>query len=231
MSALAEPLGYETKFIFPGEALAPARVIVAAACRPELPFGSSHVETIYFDGRGLESLEEKLASDYHKAKIRLRWYDSAGTVWLEVKRRVGTRREKFRTPLPIDGRELSRRGLEHPDLVRVPELLSAHGENAAADLIAVVHLTYRRERFVAAGSSLRISIDSAIRALEIAPWTERIPGRSQHRPGAGTPFLVEIKGESRDLPPELRALAVLGGRRGSFSKYSFCLLDEFDPGR
>jgi hypothetical protein len=52
-----------------------------------------------------------------------------------------------------------------------------------------------------------------------------VPGVRRVAAGGRSPYLVEIKGGSRDLPPALAALAALGGRRESFSKYSFCLLD------
>jgi hypothetical protein len=224
---------HEVKFVFTGDTLAVARAILHSACRREEPHAASLVETIYFDGSGLASLEEKLSSDYRKVKIRLRWYDRSPAVWLEVKRRVGSRREKLRLPvgpMPVgtgsfDGRELSRTSLDTPHLDRVPALLAAAGEAPPASLQPVLHLSYRRERFVEPASGHRISLDSEITALRIA---DRAAGNSavRHFPGhRRSPFLVEVKGASRDLPHGLAALAALGGRRESFSKYSFCLLD------
>ena len=122
-----EALDHEVKFVFPGAVLAAARAILLGACRREEPHAASLVETIYFDGPGLESLAEKLGSDYRKSKIRLRWYDRSPAVWLEVKRRVGGRREKLRLPVaavPVDGRELSRRSLDSPALAQIPALLA-----------------------------------------------------------------------------------------------------------
>ena len=64
---------HEVKFVFPGATVEVARTILRAVCRREEPHAASLVETIYFDGPGLESLAEKLGSDYRKSKIRLRW--------------------------------------------------------------------------------------------------------------------------------------------------------------
>ena len=223
-----QALDHEVKFVFPGATLAVARAILSGACRREEPHAASLVETIYFDTLQLEALEEKLGSDYRKTKIRLRWYDHSPAVWLEVKRRVGSRREKLRLPvaaMAIDGRELSRRSLDSPALTRIPALLADAREAVPAGLRPAVHLTYRRERFVEPGSGLRIALDSEITALRIADWASAASG-IRHLPGnLRSPFLVELKGGNRDLPPTLAGLAALGGRRESFSKYSFCLLD------
>lgn len=220
-----QALDHEVKFVFPGATLAAARSILLGACRREEPHAASLVETIYFDNPGLDALEEKLGSDYRKTKIRLRWYDHSPAVWLEVKRRVGSRREKLRTPVPVDGRELSLRSLDSPALGAVPALLANAGEAAPPGLRPAVHLTYRRERFVEPASGLRISLDADIRALRIAGWAAAAPGIRRLPGNLRSPFLVELKGGQRDLPPALATLAALGGRRESFSKYSFCLLD------
>jgi len=220
-----QALDHEVKFVFPGAALAAARAILRGACRREEPHAASLVETIYFDGPGLESLAEKLGSDYCKTKIRLRWYDQSPPVWLEVKRRVGSRREKLRTSAPLDGRELSRRSLASPGLTQVPALLAGAREAPPAGLRPALHLAYRRERFVEPASGLRISLDRDIAALSIADWAAAAPGIRHRQQNLRSPFVVELKGAGRDLPPALAALASLGGRRESFSKYSFCLVD------
>lgn len=224
-AAETDTLDHEVKFVFPGAAVEAARAILRAACRSEAPHAASRVETIYFDGPHLDSLAEKLGSDYRKSKLRLRWYDGGAAVWLEVKRRVGSRREKLRTAVPLDGRELSRRSLDAPALAQVPALLAAIGEIPPPGLAPAVHLAYRRERFVEPASGLRISLDTDIAPLRIAAWTAAAGGVRRGAAGLRSPFLVELKGGSRDLPAPLAALAALGGRRESFSKYSFCLLD------
>ncbi len=220
-----DALDHEVKFVFPGATVEVARTILRAACLGEVPHAASLVETIYFDSPGLASLAEKLGSDYRKSKVRLRWYDGGAAVWLEVKRRLGSRREKLRIPVALDGRELSRCSFDAPELARIPALLADAGEAAPAVLRPAVHLTYRRERFVEPASGARISLDSKISPLRIADWVASAPGIRRVGGNLRSPYLVELKGESRELPPALAALAALGGRRESFSKYSFCLLD------
>lgn len=223
-----QALDHEVKFVFHGATVEVARAILRAACLREEPHAASRVETIYFDGPGLESLAEKLGSDYRKEKIRLRWYDRSAAVWLEVKRRVGSRRAKLRIQVEtglLDGRELSQHSLASPALARVPALLAAAGEASPPGLAPAVHLAYRRERFVEPASGLRLSLDSEIAPVRLAFRAQTLAEARRVEAGGRSPFLVELKGGSRDLPPALAALASLGGRRESFSKYSYCLLD------
>lgn len=219
-----EHLDHEVKFVFPARAATAAHAFLRAHCLPELPHADSLVESIYFDGPKLESLSEKLASDYYKTKIRLRWYDGLEPVWLEVKRRLGSRREKLRRPVPIDGRELSRRRLASPLLDRVNEELASAGLPPPAGLRPALHLTYRRARFHEPSSGLRLALDREIEAREVASWALAFADVRSHLAPRPSPALVEVKGASRDLPPALAGLATLGGRRESFSKYSYCLL-------
>ena len=230
----AEPvqaLDHEVKFVFPGAMFAVARTILHGVCRREEPHAESLVETIYFDGPGLESLEEKLGSDYLQdqdppALVRpLAGGLARGQAPGRQPAREAAAARGPLAPIPLDGRELSRRSLDSPALAGVPALLAGAGEAAPAGLRPAVHLTYRRERFVEPASGLRIALDSEITALRIADWAAAAPGIRRLPGNLRSPFLVELKGGSRDLPPALAALAALGGRRESFSKYSFCLVD------
>ena len=79
-SPAVESLDHEVKFVLAAHSAGPARALLAGLFRPESPHARSRIGTIYFDDRALSSAEEKLASDYRKTKIRLRWYDGAGPV-------------------------------------------------------------------------------------------------------------------------------------------------------
>jgi hypothetical protein len=214
-----ETLDHEVKFRLPASAAAPARTLLIGLCRVEAPHARSRVGTIYLDDRALSSAGEKLASDYRKTKFRLRWYDGGGGVHLEVKRRHGSRREKLRLPIATDGAALEAGGLAAAARSPWREALRAAGVEAPGDLAPALRLVYDRERFVDPASGARLSLDTAIAALEIAPW-------AGVEPAAGVPLdavVVESKGSERSLPPALAALHALGARRGSFSKYAACL--------
>lgn len=210
-------LGHELKYVLPA-ALAPtARLLIAAFARPERPFSAGLVESIYFDDDRGTSQAEKRASDYRKRKVRLRWYDRQGPVFLETKERIGTRRAKRRLRLELDGTALSAGGLAHPALARIDRFAPELGEPLDPCLRPVLHLRYRRERWVAPGGE-RLCLDWRIEAVAAAPELG-LPRREV--PLAEAVF--EQKDRRRELPVGLVALADLGARRRSFSKFVNCL--------
>ena len=80
LEAAVESLDHEVKLRLSAAAAAPARALLAGLCRPEAPHSRNRIGTVYFDDRDLGSLAEKLASDYRKTKLRLRWYDGRGAM-------------------------------------------------------------------------------------------------------------------------------------------------------
>ena len=222
-----ETLDHEVKFLLAARAAGPARALLAGVCRCDPEHARSRIGTIYFDSLALDSAHEKWASDYRKTKIRLRWYDGAGKAHLEVKRRVGSRREKLRFETDVDGSSLEAGGLRAAAGAGVAERLAELGLRAPADLAPALRLVYERERFVDPVDSRRLSLDTSIAAVERAPWCAAAgPPRT---PGSVLDVaLVECKGGSRELPASIAALAHFGARRASFSKYTACLTDALD---
>jgi len=208
----------EAKYLLPTAAQPPVFAFLAASCRPEARFPAGRVESIYFDTDGLAAYQDKRASQLHKTKIRLRWYDGRGPVFAEVMRRRGERRDKLRALLDLDGEELSRLGLAAPRLAEVPALLAACGQPVPAELRPVFRGRFHRRRWVEPASGVRVALDTAIAAVEVA----------SHLGGGATAgplpcAVVEIKGAVSGLPAPLRPLLALGCRRASFSKYAACL--------
>ena len=215
-----ESLDHEVKFRLPAWAAAPARALLAGLCRSEAPHARSRVGTIYFDDRALSSAAEKTSSDYRKTKLRVRWYDGRGAAFLEVKSRIGSRREKRRLPLAIDGAELEAGGLAAAARASWRAALTSSGIDLPADFSPVLRLVYDRERFVDPAGGARLSLDTGVAPVEIAPWADTGSLAGVKLDVA----IVECKGVGRELPPALAALDALGARRGSFSKYAACLL-------
>lgn len=215
-----ESLDHEVKYVLPAASAPAARALLAGLCRPETPHASGLVETVYFDDARLSSLEEKRASDYFKTKVRLRWYDGAGSVWLEIKRRIGGRRDKSRLPTGLDGAELAARSLAGLAGIDLAGWAARSGATLPPGLAPAVRLRYRRDRFIEPGSGLRLSLDREIRAVE-----RRAPAPTAGARALGV-ALVELKGQGRELPGALAALAALGARRASFSKYLACFASD-----
>jgi VTC domain len=211
----------ETKYLLSRAQTEAARAILRARYPADRPHAGGTVESLYFDTPTLAAHDEKRASDFRKAKLRLRWYDGSGSVWAEVKQRVGGRRTKHRIVVAIDGERLSRFGLGCPELERLPDELAAlapFSELLPLRLSPIAHLRYRRDRFAEPGGA-RISIDSAIETVAVDLGRAR-PARLGPWPW----IVIEIKGARREPSAGLGSLAALGARRWSFSKYGLCLM-------
>jgi hypothetical protein len=205
-------LVHEIKYRLPAAAAAAARVLLSGVCRPERPHAEGVVHTVYLDTPEHRSREEKLASEYLKTKVRVRWYEGSPGAWIEVKRRIGSRRAKRRALLPFPAAALGAAPLASPRLAAT-ELALRLGEPLELRLRPVLHLRYRRARFELPAFGARLALDTEIRALARA-------GRCEPAPRALDVAIVEVKGGSRELPAPLAPLAALGAVRASFSKYA-----------
>jgi hypothetical protein len=191
-------------------------------CLPEQPAPHGIVSSIYYDTSDLALLAEKDNSDYLKTKVRVRWYSDPsgrlppGRAFLEIKRRVGNRREKHRIDTECDGGWLSSASLDDPAVVTLPERLRPAGL-MFPPLLPVLTVRYERYRFVEPASGVRVSVDTAIGAAGVSRRVSRRPPL-----GCLTTTVLEIKGLSTGLPDTLRPLAGMGVRKGSFSKYLAC---------
>lgn len=197
-----------------------ARRWLQTTCVPDRQYADASVWTIYYDTAGFLSLDEKLNSDYLKTKVRLRWYGTPegipqGSVFIEAKLRVGTRRDKVRVRLDVPAEHLAGKALTDPLLQTVPRLLLDHGIVLGPGWVPMLALRYRRSRFVDSASGTRINFDRDINAVAV-----------NHRylfacnTGPLPLALVETKGLVDGLPPRLHPLVRLGARKTTFSKYS-----------
>jgi hypothetical protein len=211
----------ELKFVLPLPRAGIALQLLTALCQPDASYPAAIVSTIYYDTPDLRLLFEKLDSDYLKTKVRLRWYRSlegaegAATAFLEVKSRVGSLRDKARTVVPLAPAWLERADLDDPALVRVVADATTLGVELPGPLLPALLVRYRRYRFVEPVSGTRVSLDYDIEA----PRGRRGLFRSGS-PAFLQDAVIEVKGESADLPRALRPLAHLGMRRAAFSKYA-----------
>lgn len=198
------------------------------ACRPDPAFPESTVFTIYYDTPALDCLAEKRNSDYLKRKIRLRWYRVGDQVtdpaFLEVKSRIGSRREKRRVPMPFRSAWPTCGSLDIPSLRRVLGFLRPAGLAAADDYRPVLLVRYRRRRFIEPHTGSRVSLDSDIHA----PAVSRAVGLAPN-PLPLPMTVFEFKGRRDHLPESLRVLTTLGYRKASFSKYAACYDHALTP--
>jgi hypothetical protein len=209
----------ELKFTLPGSRVALARRMLEASCRPDQEYPTAYVWTIYYDTPHLASLREKINSEYLKLKIRLRWYAEieqppSGPAFIEVKRRVGARRDKVRVRAPYAAEELATWDLQDGRLRSLPLLLRAQGIKLQDLWYPVLLIRYRRDRFVEPISRARVNLDSGIAGVAVNPSFV-----STSDPSSLGLAILEVKGRHQELPSALRALLLLGARKRSISKF------------
>jgi hypothetical protein len=214
-----EHLERELKFVVPVTRADIMRRWIHMVCRPDEQFPEADVWTVYYDTPACRSLDEKLNSDYLKTKVRARWYTTPretgeGHAFVEVKLRVGSRRDKVRVALPMPAGVLAGRDLTDPVFQQIPRLLAAKGLVLGASWQPMLMLRYRRVRFTEPISGTRVNFDRDIAAVRV---NHRYLFASHYGP---LPLaVVEIKGFVDTLPARLQPLLRLGARKQSFCKY------------
>jgi hypothetical protein len=211
----------ELKFVFPAARGVLARSLVETVCKADAEHPAGTLSTVYFDTPNLQLLGEKVDSDYLKTKVRLRWYspigghDDLAPAFLEIKSRIGDRRQKVRVKTPLTAATLRDLAFDRVEFDDVLELARPLGIRLPARLLPVLLVRYDRYRFVEPMSSSRISIDMNIGAP-----------RGYHRlvrdaaPVVLQHAVLEVKGAGAELPRVLHPLIRVGARRGSSSKYA-----------
>lgn len=221
---LVDDLERELKFVLTSSRAELAWRWLATACQPDGQFPDADIWTVYYDTPDFDALDEKLNSDYLKMKVRLRWYappgeSGAGAVFIEVKRRVGSRREKIRVKIDKPAETLTGRRLDDPIFASFPALLAPRGVILSSAWRPMLALRYRRRRFLEPMSHTRISVDTEIQCAGV---NERyLFARSQ---GPLSVAVIEVKGFADALPPRLAPLLAFGARKQSMSKYAAVLL-------
>jgi len=215
-------LEHELKYVVPATVTGALLAWVPAVCLRDAVHPPAAVHTVYYDTPGLALLGEKIASDYLKAKVRVRWYaDLRGApgpaVYAELKARIGNRRVKTRVALPVDGAAAAGRPLHDRAWVDWLRPLAESSGFLPAPLAPVLALRYVRHRFVDPRTSSRLTVDEAIAVDRVNPL--RLHGRSNARLPVA---VVEYKGRHVDLPRHLAALLRFEARRSAFSKYLAC---------
>lgn len=205
--------------------LEPVTALLGARCLPDGEYPMGTVNSIYFDTMRLRSYLEKANGDHLKMKVRLRWYgrdeELGETVpaFLEIKRRIGSAREKTRLAL---------------DVPRSLLLDTPFSEGAFADVLAthsaaideplfigwspVIQISYERLRYVDKPSGSRVSVDWNIRAPRFDD--ARLLGAAPVELGD---LVCEFKNPGGTPPPWSGEMLHLGLRLGSFSKYGECM--------
>jgi len=214
---------HETKFVFPNNR---AHVIISWLKKRTVAdplFAVGTVSSVYYDTRDWVYLNEKINSDYLKTKLRLRWYSDGDTgklfapVFLEVKLKTGSAREKIRFKIDRDSSELTAIMLNDPALLLLPKLAEKKGVYLQKTLYPTFQLNYQRYRFIDPMSGSRLCVDYNIHVSRVNPVMI-----NRRNPVNLKDAVFELKEKTGELPDWLHQLTLLGCRRDAFSKYSNC---------
>ena len=192
-------------------------------CRRDVEYPSDYINSVYYDTPNLTLLDQKVDSEFHKNKLRLRWYGMPSDIsskvpaYLEIKQKKGVQRVKTRkefevpTNLLMPGKESLRQ------LAVFAKHVGDLGWTPAGALFPMIVIRYFRHRFTEPVSGARISLDSGIRYTRVNgiffPETE--PRTLRHG-------VLEIKSTTGEIPPGLMTLKSRVNTRDSFSKYEEC---------
>ena len=188
---------------------------------PEHP--GDYINSVYFDTATLRLLDQKVDSEYHKNKVRLRWYglpdadDPDVTAYLEIKQKQGVQRRKNRRSFDIPA-QLIQPGREvFGELDFLTRHVAELGWTPPDALFPMIVIRYHRHRFTDPVTGARISLDTDIRYTRVNPvfFPDKEPRTLRHS-------VLEIKNPSGEFPASLMALRSRVNTRDSFSKYEEC---------
>ena len=229
---------HEVKFVLDNGVAPAVTHWLSGRCLAEPRYPAGLISSIYYDSCDWQFLREKINSDYLKTKVRLRWYGQIDTqelgneTFLEVKRRIGGRRVKWRTRSQFSGEFLSKVRLEDRGLGDVREMLLAGGVVVPEQLYPTMRITYKRMRFIEPVTRLQVNLDYDIRVsatnprmlppatvgcLRQAVLETKGPATVEARMGG-----VKPKRRTGVLPDVLHFLGAMGCQKSSFSKYLHC---------
>jgi hypothetical protein len=223
-SARKDGLETELKYVFPVMRTPTVVRLLESHCRPDPEFPYGVVSGIYYDSADWDFVGEKFNSDYLKTKVRVRWYEETGSIgpdgdrsFLELKRRIGSTRNKLRVPTPYTGAELAAMDLGDRRLLQLPLTLLGIGAQIGKPLFPAFIVRYERRRYIDRSSQARVAVDSAISSPKVNRQMIAAPTLC-----ALEWSVLEVKGTAGEFPVALRDVFKLGLRREAFSKYMEC---------
>ena len=200
--------------------------LLRQVCRLDNHFPSEQINSLYFDTAGLDQHERSTSGDYTKDKVRLRWYGEGEkltgpqTVFIELKSRQGFAGTKQRLKLSVPAENLALDNLGRgiiPENI-LTDTLARFGYFPPERLQPIIKISYWRYRFSEMTTGQRVSLDGHIRSTMVMPgWGNG--EKEMELPGA----VIEIKGETLELPGALRRARLLYTDWTRFSKYSACI--------
>ncbi len=216
----------ERKFFVLPRNIGFAYALLRQFCRLDEKYPAEQVNSLYFDTDDLEQYNKSASGEYHKDKVRIRWYhtlaDYRGEVpiFLELKSRDGFTSYKQRQELLAPVRQLETPGLADGiiPMTRLIDIISGFGYHLEMPLRPVIVISYWRYRFTEILTGMRVTLDSNIRSTIVKRPLGY--GEKELKLAGG---VIEVKGQKLELPVTLRRMKLLDLDWSRFSKYSSCL--------
>ena len=220
------PERFERKYYIAPREAGFAYGLLRQICLPAREYPSEQINSLYFDTADLDQHERSSSGDYYKDKVRLRWYGEDNKlsgmqpIFVELKSRRGFAGTKQRLRLQVPAESLALANLGKGIIPRtvLMDTLAMFGYFPPEMLLPIIKISYWRYRFSEIMTEQRVSLDCHIHSTIIIPG----PGNGEKElelPGA----VIEIKGESMELPEALRRTRILDTDWTRFSKYSACI--------
>jgi hypothetical protein len=231
---VANPPRFERKFYLPSSKIPFARHLLVHCCRRDRQYPEGIVNSVYYDTSDLEFFCDSVDGNYIRNKVRIRWYDGPQQkcetthVYMELKSKNGYAGSKQRKMHLVPSGHLNNGGMQNGliDYTTLRQGLAQFDYFPKKCLQPVILISYNRLRFEDILTGSRVSLDWNIRSILVSPQLNRQEGSLLMRGG-----VIEIKGQSTDIPPALQSIRHLGTDWSRYSKYAACMESQLDtPG-
>ncbi len=225
---------FERKFFVPSSKIPFARHILTHCCARDRQYPEGVVNSVYYDTSELEFFCDSDDGNYVRNKVRIRWYDGLekynGTapVYLELKSKNGFAGSKQRNRHLVPTERLSNGAMKDSiiDYTTLRQGLAQFEYFPSECLLPVILISYNRLRFEDMLTGTRVSLDWNIRSRLVSPQLDRQEGELLMQGG-----VIEIKGQSADIPIALQSIRHLGTDWSRYSKYAACMESQLEtPG-
>ena len=220
------PQRFEQKFFVLPRNVGFAYALLRQFCRLDNEYPEEQVNSLYFDTEDLEQYVKSSSGEFRKNKIRIRWYhtleDYQGEVpiFLELKSREGFISSKKRQKLLVPVQYLETASLSNGviSMTTLIDTIAGFGHYLEAPVCPIIVISYWRYRFTELLTGMRVTLDYNIRSTIV----KRSLGYGERglKLAGG---VIEVKGQSTELPVTLRRMRLLDLDWSRFSKYAYCI--------
>ncbi len=222
---------FERKFYLPSSAIPFALHLLGHCCPADRRYPRGIIHSVYYDTADLEHYDESEQGSRTRKKVRIRWYDSSQDtaadipVFVELKSKTGFAGSKQRKELPLSPQKLTLSAMRQGILpyMQILQILSEFDYMPESMLYPTLLISYQRLRFVDPMTGSRVSLDWNIRSTIVSPALDRGEQSLQMEGG-----VIEIKGQSGDLPPMLESMRLLETDWSRYSKYATCMQTQLE---